>query len=61
MDKKEFEDYLKFAKKHYTLLADLMEEKGKEKYANEHRGKVKFIDLLLLMIRDENVESSTNL
>jgi len=43
-------DYLIFAKYHYSSLADLMEKEGKERYANEHRGKVKFIELLLLKL-----------
>jgi hypothetical protein len=57
MDEKEFvierfKEYLLWARSHYDSLYELMTIHGKEKYANEHNGKTKFIDLLLLKIKN---------
>ena len=50
MNKNKLKDYLEFASKHYLSLKDLMRKQEKELYEHEHKGKVKFIELLLLKI-----------
>jgi len=52
MNEGKFVQYLKFARDHYISLGNLMENQKEERYANEHRGKIKFINLLLLKIEE---------
>jgi len=54
MNKEKITEYLKFAKEHYQSLSKLMKIQNKEKYSIEHSGKIKFIDLLILKINNND-------
>ena len=49
---------LDFLRKHYDRLAELMGVKGTkwDDYRIEHQGKVKFIDYLILRIKDKDFD-----
>lgn len=52
MNREKFLKDLEFLRGHYQILANFMNEEGKERYYNEHTGKVKFIDLLIYAIKN---------
>ena len=46
-------EYLDREEEHYRLLSKFMRTKDKQRYADEHAGKVKFIQLLRYWIKGE--------
>lgn len=59
LDKIKLIEELEFLRRHYDRLAELMgvnDPHPQNIYQHEHMGKVKFIDYLILRIRDEDFD-----
>jgi len=57
IDKNKLLIELNFLRKHYDRLGELMGVYGgQDKYKAEHRGRVKFIDYLVLRIKDKDFD-----
>jgi len=56
IDKKLLLEELSFLRRHYDRLAELMGVEEKDLYRIQHQGKVKFIDYLILRIKDKDFD-----